>query len=70
MFKKYKFKTASYKNALPVVLFSLMMVGPTHATSYSVHAGLQYDSNGKWPKVERKSLQGSFATSFKTFNVN
>ena len=69
MFNNYKLTTHKYKNALPIVMLSFITMGTIDAGNDNIYRGLQYGKDGKWPKIERTTMQGSFSSSFKSFKV-
>lgn len=69
MFNNYKFTTYKYKSYLSVVILSFITMGAINAGNDNIYGGLQYDKNGKWPKIEKTTIQGSFSSSFKSFKV-
>lgn len=70
MFKKYIVLNRTCKVVLPAVLFSFSTLIAENTITDELYAPMQYEIYGKWPKLEKTTKQGSFATSFKSFKVS
>lgn len=69
MFKKHTTINRSYRVILPAVLLSFSTLIAKNSTTDNLYGIWQDGASGKWPKLEKTTKQGSFATSFKSFKI-
>lgn len=70
MLRRHIALNSTYKIILPAVLFSFSTLLAENTFIEEPHISSQYELYGKWPKLEKTTKQGSFATSFRSFKVS